>query len=69
MTKRTWLIFLFVCAVVFAVLELYALRNGGVTLSQVVWWAYDRAPVIGVAAAFSAGFVAGHWFWPRKGVS
>jgi hypothetical protein len=46
-----------------AAYELAALRNEaeGDTLSEVVWSASDRWPVV----AFAAGMVAGHFFWPR----
>lgn len=67
MTFRLWMLFVIVVAAFGLVLEVYALRTGTPTLSQLVWAAHDRVPLLGYVAAFGAGLVAGHWFWPRKG--
>lgn len=66
MTFRLWALFLIVVAAVGLALEVYALRTGTPTLSQLVWAVHDRAPWISHVAAFGAGFLGGHWFWPRR---
>lgn len=66
MTFRLWMLFLIVVAVIGLVLEIYALRTGTSTLSQLVWAAHNRAPWLGYVTVFGVGFVGGHWFWPRR---
>lgn len=66
MTIRLWMLFLIAVAAICLMLEIYALRTGTPTLSQLIWTAHDRAPWFGYVAAFSVGFVGGHWFWPRR---
>lgn len=66
MTARLWLAFIVFVALTFIALELYALRTGTPTLSQVVWALNDRIHWVGYPITFGVGFVGGHWFWGRK---